>query len=39
MTNDTKPNKEEEIESLPGKEFRIVILNMIQNLENNMELR
>ena len=37
----TKPNqtKEEEIGSLPGKEFRIMIVKMIQNLENKMELQ
>ena len=29
--------KEEEIGSLPEKEFRIVIAKMIQNLENKME--
>ena len=31
--------KEEEIGSLPEKEFRIMILKMIQNLENKMELQ
>ena len=31
--------KEEEIGSLPGKEFRIMIVKMIQNLENKMELQ
>ena len=31
--------KEEEIENLPGKEFRIMIIKMIQNLENKMELQ
>ena len=31
--------KEEEIGSLPEKEFRIVIVKMIQNLENRMELQ
>ena len=31
--------KEEEIESLPEKEFRIMIIKMIQNLENKMELQ
>ena len=31
--------KEEAIESLPEKEFRIMIVNMIQNLENQMELQ
>ena len=30
--------KEEEIGSLPDKEFRIMIVKMIQNLENKMEL-
>ena len=28
---------EEEIVKLPEKEFRIMIVNMIKNLENNME--
>ena len=33
------PNKtKEEIGSLPEKEFRIVIVKMIQNLENKVEL-
>ena len=31
--------KEEDIESLPEKEVRIMIVKMIQNLENNMELQ
>ena len=31
--------KEEEIGSLPEKEFRIMIVKMIQNLENQMELQ
>ena len=33
------PNQteEEEIENLPDKEFRIMIVKMIQNLENKME--
>ena len=31
--------KEEEIGSLPDKEFRIMIVKMIQNLENKMELQ
>ena len=35
----TKPNTEEEIGSLPDKEFRIMIVKMIQNLENKMELQ
>ena len=30
--------KDEEIGSLPEKEFRIMIVIMIQNLENKMEL-
>ena len=31
--------KEEEMGSLPKKEFRIMIVQMIQNLEINMESR
>ena len=31
--------KEEDIGSLPGKEFGIMIVKMIQNLENKMELQ
>ena len=31
--------KEEEIRSLPEKEFRIMIVQMIQNLENKIELQ
>ena len=31
--------KEEEMGSLPEKEFRIMIVKMIQNLENKMELQ
>ena len=31
--------KEEEIGSLPEKEFRIMIVKMIQNRENKMELQ
>ena len=31
--------KEEEIGSLPEKEFRIMIVKMFQNLENKMELQ
>ena len=31
--------KEEEIRNLPGKEFRIMIIKMIQNLENKMKLQ
>ena len=34
----TKP-KEEEIGNLPDKEFQIMILKVIQNLENKMELQ
>ena len=40
--NDKCPSnqtKEEEIGSLPEKEFRIMIVKMIQNLENKMELQ
>ena len=33
----TKTNKQEEIGSLPEKEFRLIIVKMIQNLENKME--
>ena len=31
--------KEEEIGNLPEKEFRIIIVKMIQNFENKMELQ
>ena len=31
--------KEEEIGNLPEKEFRIMIIKMIRNLENKMELQ
>ena len=31
--------KEEEIGNLPDKEFRIMIVKMIQNLENKMDLQ
>ena len=31
--------KEEEIGNLPEKEFQILIVKMIQNLENKMELQ
>ena len=31
--------KEEEIGNLPEKEFKIMIIKMIQNLENKMELQ
>ena len=33
----TNQTKEEEIGNLPDKEFRIMIVKMIQNLEINME--
>ena len=35
----TSQTKEEEIGNLPEKEFRIMIIKMIQNLENKMELQ
>ena len=36
----TKPNqKKEEIGSLPEKEFRMMIVKMIQNVGNKMELQ
>ena len=35
----TNQTKEEEIGSLPEKEFRKMIVKMIQNLENKMELQ
>ena len=34
-----KKTKEEEIGNLPEKEFRIMIIKRIQNLENKMELQ
>ena len=37
MPSQTK--QEEEIGSLPEKEFRIMTVKMIQNLENRMELQ
>ena len=37
MPRQTK--QEEEIGSLPEKEFRIMTVKMIQNLENRMELQ
>ena len=39
--NKCPPNqtKEKEIGNLPEKEFRIMIVKMIQNLENKMELQ
>ena len=33
-----KQTKEEEIGSIPEKDFRIMTVKMIQNLENKMEL-
>ena len=33
----TKPKKEEELGNLPDKEFQIMKVKMIQNLENKME--
>ena len=41
MKKTTKPNqtKDEEIGSLPEKEFRMMIVKMIQNLENKMEIQ
>ena len=33
------PQTKEEIGSLPEKEFRIMIVKIIQNLENKMELQ
>ena len=35
----TKPNKREEDRSLSEKEFRLMIVKMIQTLENKMELQ
>ena len=35
--NPPDETNEEEIGSLPGKEFRVMIVNMIQNLGNRME--
>jgi len=37
--NPKNQTKEKEIGSLPEKEFRIMIVKMIQNLENKMELQ
>ena len=39
VKNPSIQTKEEEIGSIPGKEFRIMIVKMIQNLENKMELQ
>ena len=38
MINIHQTKQEEEIRSLPGKDFKIMIVSMIQNLENKMEL-
>ena len=38
-TNPLNQTKEEEIGSLSEKEFRIMIVKMIQNLENKIELQ
>ena len=35
----TKTNKRGRISNLPDKEFQIMIVKMIQNLENKMELQ
>ena len=35
----TKPNKRGRDRDLPDKEFQIMIVKMIQNLENKMELQ
>ena len=35
----TNQTKEEEIENLPDKEFRIMIVKIIQTLENKLELQ
>ena len=37
--NTTNQSKEQEIGSLPEKEFRIMIVKMIQNLKSKMELQ
>ena len=39
MPTRPKKKKKEEIGSLSEKEFRIMIVKMIQNLENKMELQ
>ena len=39
VKNPLNQRKEEEIRSLPLKEFRIMIVKMIKNLENKMELQ
>ena len=37
--NPPNQTKEEEIGNLPDKEFQIMIVKMIQNLENKLELQ
>ena len=37
--NQKKKKKEEDIGNLPEKEFRIMKIKMIQNIENKMELQ
>ena len=37
--NKTPNQTKEEMESLPEKEFRIMIVKMIQNLQNKLELQ
>ena len=39
MKTPTKPNKRGGDRNLPEKEFRIMIIKMIQNLENKTELQ
>ena len=39
MKNAPNQTKEEEIGSLPEKEFRIMIVKMIEKLENKIELQ
>ena len=39
MISPTNQTKEEEIGNLPEREFRILIVKMIQNLENKTELQ
>ena len=39
VKNPPNQTKEEKIRSLPEKEFRIIVVKMIQNLENKMELQ
>ena len=37
INTEVQINEEEEIDKLPEKEFRIMIVKMIRNLENKME--